>query len=155
MLMRAVPTLLLIGWLSGCYAHRPVPFSTAPTGEVVRVHLTDAGIQRMEETFGVRQRQIQGEVVEARPDHLLLTFYPPAPPGSRTLATGRRDFRMNAADVLEVELRELNGRRTTALLAGGGLALSLGFYLVKVTDGGGPLPGPGGPGDFSRIPFPR
>ncbi len=149
---RAVLLTLLTLTAPGCYAHHPVPFSAAPSGEVVRVHLSDEGVRRMEETFGVRQRQIQGELLTAAPDHLLLAFTPPAPPGARGVSSTRREFRISPGQVSEVEVRELDRKRTTALFVGGGLVLSLGFYLVTVADSGGPLQGPGGPGDFLRVP---
>jgi hypothetical protein len=153
MRVRSVLVLLLALAPAGCYAHRPVEFSAAPSGEVVRVHLTDAGVRHMEETFGVRQRQIQGEILTAAQDHLLLAFTPPPPPGTRGAPTTRREFRVAPGQISEVEVRELDRKRTTALFVGGGLVLSLGFYLVTVADSGGPLQGPGGPGDFLRVPI--
>ena len=146
-------TLFLVGGISGCYAHRPIAFTSSTPGELVRVHFTDEGRDQLAQTFGVRQRQIQGEVLATGADHILLGLNLPAPMGSRGAPASQREFRVSPAHVSELELRELDRRRTAALLLGGGLAVSLAFYLVTVTDSGGPLPGPGGPGDFLRIPL--
>jgi len=153
MRISVVLTLLFVGFISGCYAHRPVAFTSTAPGEMVRVHFTEEGTAQLAQTFGVRQRQVQGEVLATGADHILLGLTLPPPMGSRGTQTSQREFRISPTHVSELELRELDQRRTAAFLLGGGLAISLAFYLVKVTDSGGPLPGPGGPGDFIRIPL--
>ena len=137
MAIRPLSIMALALILGGCYAHRPVSFDAASTGETVRLRFTEDGVTQFDQTFGVRQTQLMGEVMEGGRDHLILSVRIPAPIGGTQYGQGFRELRVSPEHVSRVEIRELDERRTTALVVGSGLALALSVYLITVIDPGG------------------
>jgi hypothetical protein len=150
MAIRPFSLMVFALMLGGCYAHRPIPFESAATGEMVRLRFTEDGVTQFAQTFGVRQAHLMGEVLQGGRDHLLLSVRMSVPAGGAQYGRGYREFRVSPEHVSLVEIRELDQRRTTALVVGGGLALALSVYLITVIDPGGARVIRSPDGDFWR-----
>lgn len=141
----------LIGGAGGCYTFAPVPTpatAAVPADAYVRVALSDAGASALQPVGGESVRAIEGPLVRqagdtvvVRADRLLTTV------AGVDVTWTRGEIAVPAPWRTTVERRHL-ARGRTALLVGGGVALSAGILaLVRALGdaqgdaGGGPPPG--------------
>jgi hypothetical protein len=150
--------LLPLGLTLGCFEYRPVPLTTPPVGKEVRVHLTDAGYNRLSETTadGVPRlrRTMDGSLISADGQRLLVAVASwQGRPGTRE--TLHQRIAVPVSDVISLERKLLDRRKTTLVAAGAGAALvAFIAYYVSGEFGGttSPFPEPG-PGESIQIPI--
>ncbi len=142
-----VALLLLI--IGGCFQYTQIPLAQARVGKDVRVHLTDAGYARLHETAGDQvpglRRTIEGPLIASN-DQRILVAVPVFTGGSAERATLQQRLAIPVSDVLGIERKMLNRRKTTIIAAGAAAAL-IAFiaYYVSGEFGGttSPFPEPG------------
>ncbi|MSR07879.1 MAG: hypothetical protein EXR93_12580 [Gemmatimonadetes bacterium] len=145
--MRALSTrlgnaLILCGattFASGCYTYVPATFSTVPTGESVRVYLTQSGVDRL--------RQMGGEAMPELGSRPVLTgklvrrdatdFSLQIPVGSRQSGFMRSELgqqiTLPVSDLVQVEWRQVSGTRSA--LATAGVSVVLAAVVVTALKG--------------------
>lgn len=139
---------------TGCFHYTPVPLSRLPEGGEVRVRLSERGATRLGGGEGNQlahlDRTVEGDLVRVNGE-ILMVAVPVAArhaaPFARSPAMYRR-VAIPLEDVLAVELRELDRKKTGIVLAGAGAAV---FAFVLYHFGGEfggttkppPDPGPG------------
>lgn len=151
---RFVASLLAIV-STGCYAYVPLEEGLRPApGDEVRVYRTGGEEGGTESAEHGGRSEIQGLVVEDRPDSLLLSVrLQPARAG--TFDPDRRQtLRIAYTRIERIERPRLDGLRTGAVVAGG-IAALVGFMAIVLSSdsqGGVGDGGDGGPSLQVRIP---
>ena len=149
--------LLLTPLALGCFEFRQVPIAAAPVGKEVRVNLTDSGYHRLAATAGDQvprlRRTLEGPLISVDEKGLVLGITSwQGRPGSRESLYQR--IAVPVSDVLGLERKVLDRRKTTLIAAGAGAAL-IAFiaYYVSGEFGGStsPFPEPG-PGETIQVP---
>ena len=98
--------------LGGCYAYQPSEVGSLNSGDQVRALLTATQFDELEEHLPGGDREIEGEVVEVRPDSILLEVpVLTAVRGIRVQSYNQR-FRIPVSGVADLELRTLDRNRT-------------------------------------------
>lgn len=142
----------------GCFEYRQVPIAAAPVGKEVRVNLTDAGYNRLAGTAGDQlprlRRTIEGPLISATEQSLLLgvTSWQGR---AGTRETLHQRIAVPVSDVLGLERRMLDRRKTTIIAAGAGAALLafIGYYVSGEFGGTtSPFPEPG-QGESLQVPL--
>ena len=141
---------------AGCYSYAPVAPAAAQPGTEVRARVSAARAQQIATLLGTTDaRLLVGTVLHAPGDTLLLEV----PTSTRvasagTLLTLRQRVGIAHRDVLELEERTFNQRRTT--LVAGVTAFLVGSVLIKtlVLDPGKERM-PTDPGGTELLPSPR
>lgn len=128
-----VVTLLL----PACYTFQPVPVEELEPGMEVRARITAAQATEFQEVLGDGARVLDGRVVRAEAPAGSIHLSVPAATTERSgvRRTFRQEVEIAPSALLEVEIRELNERRTY-FLVGGAVALAGGIILHQVTRGG-------------------
>jgi hypothetical protein len=150
--------LLLTPLAVGCFEFRQVPVAAAPIGQDVRVRVTDAGYDRLAATIGEQvprlRRILDGPLISVDDRSLLMglaTWH--GRPGSRESLYQRVSVPLS--DVISVERKVLDRRKTTLVAVGAGAVLIA--FIARYVSGefGGttsPFPEPG-PGESIQVPF--
>lgn len=154
--MRSVPLLLLAASLatSGCYAYIPIAPQEAAPGDAVRFRLTPEEAARYQDLRLANPRLIEGTLVQEGETEMVLDAHvgrAGAAEGSRLLV---QEVSIPRAEILEVELRKLDGTKTGLVVAGGIVAIA----TVVAVSGGGSGSDDGGGTDIPearRIPLIR
>jgi hypothetical protein len=135
---------------SGCFRYLPVsPGNAPPVGEEVRARLSEGGLGKLAPEIREQQRGsvLEGEVVEADGSALVLAVSLDADGGPQRAG---RDLRQRVvipvADVVELELRQLDKKRTVVVL-GGAATLFGAFAITELLGGFGGSTRPPGPPD--------
>jgi hypothetical protein len=153
-LPRILPVLLFLFTL-GCFEYVPVDLKTVPLGSRVRAHLSTAGRDSLIARTGAHYETLNGTLVQRRGASVLLSVR--SVWGTRhTRESGDLYQRIDVPrqDVLRVELKRLDGLKTSALIAGVTGAVGTVALLSMRGEPGGELPLPsGGPEDGIRFPF--
>lgn len=121
---------------AGCYSYALIDPAEADPGLDVRARITPTESARLEELVGLRDRVIQGEVVDAGATSLILSIPSVLPaPGTESTRLHRRITLSNAA-IVELEQRRLSRWRTFSLV---GIAAAVAGYVVvsQFGDNGG------------------
>jgi hypothetical protein len=150
---RRLERTLVVGLVmvtSGCFRYLSVsPSSAPPVGEEVRARLSEGGLVRLAPEIREQQRGsvVEGEVVEADGSALVLAV---SLGSEGAPQRSGRDLRQRVvipvADVMELELRQLDKKRTAVVL--GGAATLLGAFAITELFGGfGGSSRPPGPPD--------
>ena len=144
-----LPAIVLL--VAGCFQYIPTDFDAAEPGTTVEVTLTGQGAEKIQQEMGGRLRnEIRGDVVQVRPDRVLLDVpLGGGNPGQQ--GSVNRRIELVPGDVNELVTQELNRRRTALVVGGGAAAVGLSFFLARETDPGGQLPPPTDGGEFSRL----
>lgn len=126
--------LVLLPFASaGCYSYALIDPAQADPGLDVRARITPTESARLEELVGLRDRVIQGEVVDAGATSLILSIPTVLPtPGTSSDRLHRRITLSNAA-IVELEQRQLSRWRTFSLV---GIAAVVAGYVVVSQFGG-------------------
>lgn len=147
---RCAVTVCLAAASTGCYKYAYVDRSDAAVGQQVRVHLSQAGYQRLATSVGDQvpglHRTFDGSLVEASVDRLLVAVHFS---GDARISSQGLEQRVDVpmADVQRLELKQLDRKRVIVIGAGAGVVL--GALIVHYVGGefGGttgtfPTPGP-------------
>ena len=121
-----VPLLFAL-LLAGCYTYAPSSIETLSRGDEVRARLTAAQFDELEEHLPGGDRVIEGEVVEADGNGMLLEVpITTVVEGIRVESLNQR-LEIPASGVTDVELRSLDRPRTWAVT---GVAAALVGYVI-------------------------
>lgn len=153
---RAALSLLLASspLLGGCYAHTPVAIGDLSPGDAVRVRVSAAEAERLEQEAQVTERVFRARVVESDASALLLRI--PVPTSTRLGGELYNRISLTPEQLVEIELRELDGLRTAGVVAVAAVAVSaaafVAFEAISAGEGAGKEPGEPSQGVI-RIPF--
>lgn len=119
--MRRRSLIIVTGWviLSGCYTYAPTPGPVTPQTDVLLLMSTEAQI-RLRDRLGLDARQLEGRVVEASSDSLLVEVPSTGPFAGVGGEKLYQRVDLARSDVLEALTRVPSPARTAALLAGFG-----------------------------------
>lgn len=142
----AVASLTLTAWsLLGCYAY--IPVSAAPSVPVagnVRITLSPAGTESLQQALGRNVREIEGFVVRSTTDSLAIAV-------EQTLTSTRERFVSTGDTVVvpvaaaeRIQLRQVSRKRS--VLLGLGIVATIALALAGIALGSSGASGPGQPG---------
>jgi hypothetical protein len=140
--------LLTLPWCAACYSYVPVELSALPQGAAVRARITSEQAERVGPLVGREQRVLEGLVVTAGADSVMLEV----PTASRIGSGGsiqvmHQRVAIARGGITEVELKRLNRGRTTLLVIGGSAVV--GYFLMDALNIGPGREGP--PGDDGGV----
>ena len=146
--------VVTLPWYAACYSYVPVELSALPQGAAVRARITSEQAERVGPLVGREQRVLEGLVVTAAADSVLLEV----PTASRIGSGGsvqvmHQRVAIARGGITEVELKRLNRGRTALLAVGGSIVI--GYFLMDALDIGPGREGPrgGNGGTDMRIPL--
>jgi len=150
--------MLLLVLAAGCFHYTQVPLAQANIGRDIRVHLTDSGYTRLQQSAGDQlpqlRKTLEGPLVAANGERLLIAV-PVYTDGPTVRQTLQQRLAIPVSDVLGLERKSLDKRKTALIGAGVGAAL-IAFiaYYVSGEFGGttGPFPEPG-PTEIIQLVF--
>jgi len=147
---RLVPALIVAtsaATAGGCYTYAPVAPASAPVGAAVRVRLTPEEAERVHGVLGRDDRLLEGTVMEAVPDAVVIAVPTTAGTAAPGLASARLHQRITVPvpAVVELETRRLDKLRTGLLV--GGIAAVLGTVIGTQFIGSDSPEGQDKPGD--------
>jgi len=152
--------LLCVAGVSACFSYVPRTAAELHAGEDIRVVLTDSGMARYKAQLGeaaiTREGLVEGEVVGATPDAILLAVRVPGQEAGFTRALRQR-VEVPRSELARVDAKRLSKGRTAAVTAGATviLGVALAHYFGGVFGGTThPLPG-GGEGELTIPILPR
>lgn len=127
------PVLLSLG----CYRYVPADTGSLRAGTEVRTRLSAAEAERIGELLQTNGRLLEGRLVEAEGDQLLLQV-PVAytQVGSRPGALHQR-VGIPRSEIVEVELKQLDRKKTGALIAASAIVAGAVLYSQLSAEGGG------------------
>ncbi len=144
---------------SGCYSYAPVSLESVSPGQEIRARISAQGSDRIREQLQTESREIEGEVLSRENGQVLLNV---------TAALRQVGFRfeplqqrvlLTEDELLELERKELDRRKTYFVAAGVGVAVGTALFVVLEGRAGGGTKQPpiGGPSDdrfvILSIPF--
>jgi hypothetical protein len=133
--------IALVVLLVGCSQWVPAAIGTAPVGAEVRLRLSDAGADSVEKSTGTRRSEVSGELLRWAEDVMVSAQ-------SGAVNSGlRQRIILDVDHIVGIDLREADATRTKLLI--GGLAVGIGTSLIltvlKIVEGGSPVPTQLGP----------
>jgi hypothetical protein len=146
--------LLLVLPLCACYSYVPAELSSLPQGAAVRARITSEQAERVAPLVGRELRVLQGVVVDAGADSVLLEVPAAARIGTAgSVQVLHQRVAIARGGITEMELRRLNRGRTTLLVVGS--SAIIGYFLMDALDIGPGREGPrgGDGGTDMRIPL--
>ena len=155
---RGLTAVVAVLVTAGCYHYEVVPLAELQPGMEVRTRLSADAAERarrnrdtpagMLDGFTVR-----GQVARVSADSLQLTIPTSVSEGGYRSSVLTQDILLPSADVVGVEVREVDKVKTGLLSAGVGLAA---FFIVRQAQGGGQAlgkPSGGGGPPENRVPI--
>ncbi len=136
--MRRGPFVVVVTLLvPACYTFQPVAVEELEAGMEVRARITAAQATEFQDVLADGARILDGRVVRADGQDGSIQLSVPSTMTERSgiRRTFRQEVEISSSGLLEVEVRELNERRTY-LLIGGAMTLAGGIILHQVTQGG-------------------
>lgn len=127
--------------LLGCYRFQPATIEAVPRGSTVRAVLAPVASERLRERHGIEGRTLSGTVMATNGETVSLWVASGPPPrefGARPLY---QQVDVARADVLRVDMRELDRGKTTLAALGGAAAVVI--VARGTIFGGGPGNGTG------------
>lgn len=148
----AVLGALLLPWAgSGCYSHRPVHAQALVADVDVRVRVTAQQREVLREVLHYEATTVQGRVAGSDAAELTLDV----PVGARRAgvrsATLLQRFHLPWSEVIEVEARSLDRRKTTAAVSAAVFVVGAVALAILSGDAGGTVGVPPGGGDEDRV----
>jgi hypothetical protein len=140
--------ILLSAGASGCYHYQATTTDEIAIGTEVRARISLNAAERLEEIVATTDetgRMVEGRLIE-REQTSLVVLVPTTPGEPRSARLGQR-LRFEAGDILALESKHLD-RRRTGLLIGAGALLTAAVVIRQLRDSGeglGPNPPNGGP----------
>lgn len=160
---RVAATVLLIPAAGGCYRYHSAATESVTVGMQVRARLSLRAAERIAEVVVATDeggRVVEGRLLENERTSLVM-LVPTAGGVMNSARLGQR-LRLEPGDILELESKHLD-RRRTGLLVGAGALITAAVVIRQLRDSGeglGPNPRDGGPTELVvpawvrlRIPF--
>jgi hypothetical protein len=150
-------SLGLMPLLVGCYSYTPIEAAVAPAGSEVRARITGAASDRIAPLLGTfDNRVLVGSVVENKAGAMLLEVPTGAMPNvTASLVQLQTRVPLGPADLVSLERRKIDVRRTSLLAAGIAAGAALGVAAALRAGGEGDAgKGPPDPPPINRIPIP-
>jgi hypothetical protein len=152
LLIRATTLGAALVALSACYTYTALPPSGARTGERVRVRVSGGEAERLEQVVTVRNRAVEGELVEQADSNIALAMplTGASTEGPSLSQQAQQRIVIPRADVQSLEVRRVDKLRTSVLVG----ATIVGVAAVAAAKGT-TLLGSNGPGNGpneSRVP---
>ena len=146
----------LLPLLVGCYSYTPITPAAAPTGSEVRARITGAASDRVAPLLqSFDTRVLVGSVVENNGGELVLQVPLGARPNvTEIVAPLQTRIPLAVADMVSLERRRLDVKRTTVLVGGIAAGIAAGVF-VALRAGGDSDEGksPDEPPPIARIPI--
>jgi hypothetical protein len=141
---RSVTLLAALGSIvssSACFSYLEVPPGDLAPGTRVRAQLSTEGQVRLGDLLGAPQREVEGEVVEANPESLLLL----ARVGVSSTPTGvfleRQRLQIEQREIVRLEARRLERQKTVAFSAlAAGALIGTAIWLFTAERSGTEIP---------------
>lgn len=133
--------LLATALCGGCYSFQPVEWTEVAPPMQVRARVSLAQAERLETLLPVDGRLVEGEVVGREPDELLLRVPTSTLAGGAMSRVLYQQIVLPRDGVLEVELKEIDGMRTGAAVAVGGLVAGTVMWAIIAGRSGGSTSG--------------
>ncbi len=153
-------TLLIVVALasSGCYTYRTASVEELRPGSQFRARLSATEAERLEAILPRAVRVIEGTFVEQNGNGLLLEVPVTSELQGIRVQTLKQRVDVAPAGIVELELKELDRRRTGLVAGIGGVVVGIAVYAQLTKDSRGRTPGTGGGPNESvfagiRIPF--
>ena len=147
-----LPTILL----AACFHYTPVKIDSVPTGKELRVNLTETGYAHLRDSirdqFPQLRSRLEGSLISLDDQRMMLGVAIPTEDPGRGL---QQRIAIPRSDILGVERKTLDRRKTGIIAAGAGIALAiLTYHLISGEFGGTthPIPEPG-QGETRLLPF--
>jgi hypothetical protein len=144
-LMQLRRFLWIVPLLAGCYEYQPVTTASAPTGEPIRLTLTDAGSADLAPSLGPSMEEVAGKLLNSSGDAYVVALSESRKRNGMEIDWRGEEVSISKSLVASVQLRKFSATRTTFLTAGivGALViLQKSFWGSGSMFGGGP-PGRG------------
>lgn len=139
--LRFVLALAVPAWAGACHAYAPSELGQVNAGDRVRTLLTREQFDRISEGLPAGERRIEGVVVEADPEALLLEVPVATRVEGIRVASYSQRLRIPEAGIADLELRSLARGRTYGLAAVA--AVVVGWIVWdQFLDDSGRSPGP-------------
>ena len=148
--------LLLTG--SGCARWVPAQLGTVPPGTDVRLRLSEEGAAQLEEMTGAGAAEVTGELLQWEPEVLVSTVL--APTGARVDPGLRQRLVVDPANVVGIDVREVDRTRTGFLVGGvvavaGSAVVWAVVNIIRGSEGAPTTPSTDGPQEpFVRLRYP-
>lgn len=155
MSIRAWQLPLLAAAVTGCYTYTPLPDQRPAPPADVRVLVSSDFRQQWPDVIGPGRRALEGRVLDWDESAVLLEVpVPGVSPGGAPRPLAQR-FIVPWSDVVEVEVKQLDRRRTAAAIVGVSAAAILLRQLLFAgkTSGGNEEPQEPGDQDFVLVPL--
>lgn len=155
---RAGLILALLLTVSGCARWVPAQLGTVPPGTDVRLRLSEEGAAQLEEMTGSGAAEVTGELLQWEPEVLVSTVL--APTGARVDPSLRQRLVVDPANVVGIDVREVDRTRTGFLVGGvvavaGSAVVWAIVNIVRGSEGAPTTPPTDGPQEpFVRLRLP-
>lgn len=139
------PLILLLLATTGCYSYGPAGSTPLPGGTTVRARLSSPTDVRLSNISVNDAILVNGEVVQQRPDTLLLSAFSLIGQTGFFVPAGGETVRLSMDRIGLLERRKISVLRSAALFVGAGTATTLLFAAFGVGGfggGGSPQPQP-------------
>jgi hypothetical protein len=148
--------LCLMPLMLGCYSYTPIAPAVAPAGLEVRARITGAASDRLAPLLhSFDTRVLEGSIVENNAGSIVLQVPLGAMPNiTEAVVPLQTRVPLVAADLVSLEQRKIDVRRTTILLGGIAAGIAAGVTVALRAGGGGEEgKGPPEPPPINRIPI--
>ncbi len=135
----------IVPFLAGCYEYKPVTTASAPTGQPIRLTLTDAGSADLAPALGPSMEEVGGKLLNASGDAYVVALSDSRKRNGMEIDWRGEEVSISKSLVASIQLRKFSPARTGFLTAGvvGALViLQRSFWGPGGVFGGGP-PGRG------------
>jgi hypothetical protein len=149
----ALLALLALPSATGCYTFTPLERTALSPGEEVRLTLSPAGVDLMSQITGRAGRAVEGHLVEWHHDEVVVAVPVPFAHARPQGSLPRQPVPIPMADVLLVERKMLDWKRTTLALAASSAVAGMVIWRAAGGGGGGLDRGDNGGPTFLRIPL--
>lgn len=145
LLMQLRHFVWMVPLLAGCYEYQPVTTASAPSGQPIRLTLTDAGSADLAPALGPSMEEVGGKLLNSSGDAYVVALSESRKRNGMEIDWRGEEVSISKSLVASVQLRKFSATRTTFLTAGivGALViLQKSFWGSGSMFGGGP-PGRG------------
>jgi len=137
--------LWLVPLLGACYEYQPVDTASAPTGQPIRLTLTDAGSADLAPALGPSMEEVGGKLLNASGDVYVVALAESRKRNGMEIDWRGEEVSISKSLVASIQMRKFSPTRTGFLTAGvvGVLVILQRSIWGSGTGYGGGPPGPG------------